>query len=317
MKFHGNYKSLCGKVKELQRFGGVCLTSYSLLKTRSDDLCGVKVGANFKWDYIVLDEGHQIKNDTTIVWKSVKLIPGKKRILLSGTPIQNRYEEIWSLFNFIDPALLGERSDFRKYVVKPIKEANRRGAPKILKDEAARLVKGLFRTISPYILRRVKKILDELGGTSAKASTEDHVEGRRNISKKYDLIVWVHLSEDQETKYGDYLASLPHLDIGAFAVIAKLRHLCSHSLLFQRDPSIILNNLTVDEIVQSSGKLKLLRQLLPKIHENNHRALIFADTYMILDFIEKIITSLVRRPVVRYPVKYLLRGKGSFGSTVQ
>ena len=102
-------KSL-GKVRER---GGVCLTSYGMIGSNTVDFIGEK---GFQWDYVILDEGslpfkpvfrasycsagHKIKNPSTQVSKCLHSIPAKHRIILTGTPIQNSFDEMWALFDF-------------------------------------------------------------------------------------------------------------------------------------------------------------------------------------------------------------------------
>ena len=119
------------------------LTTYGVLGTETKAL------SSRKWNVICLDEAHQIKNRNTRVSASAMALDGASRIILTGTPIQNHLGELWNLFQFINPGLLGQWSDFKaRYLAGDPDESHR----KYLRD-----------LVQPFILRRTKEeVLDEL-----------------------------------------------------------------------------------------------------------------------------------------------------------
>lgn len=124
----------------------VMLVTYGLLSNEIESL------ADKEWNIIALDEAHNIKNKDTKVFKATMQLKGNFRLLLTGTPIQNHLGEIWSLFQFANPGLLGSFTQFNDKFIRPIEKSGDK--------EKQRLLKKL---LSPFILRRTKtEVLDEL-----------------------------------------------------------------------------------------------------------------------------------------------------------
>jgi len=123
----------------VEHFGeyDVVLTTYGTLRREVDRISAVE------FDYAILDEAQAIKNATTQAAKSVRLLKADHRLALSGTPIENHLGELWSLFEFLNPGVLGASSAFRKF-----------GAGARTADQATRAM--LARALRPYILRRTK-----------------------------------------------------------------------------------------------------------------------------------------------------------------
>jgi SNF2 family DNA or RNA helicase len=94
--------------------GGVCLTTYGMVGPNLELLCeqvpGEEALAGAAWDYLILDEGHKIKNPDIQLSQALSSVPSRHRLLLTGTPVQNHLDEIWALFDFVAKGkLLGDR----------------------------------------------------------------------------------------------------------------------------------------------------------------------------------------------------------------
>ena len=134
-----------GAKRELDPDADVTLTTYAVLRIDVDRL------ATQSWDTIVLDEAQAIKNDTSQTARAAYLLHGAFRVALSGTPIENRLEELWSVMHFANPGLLGGRSDFQERYASPIANGD------------ASAVARLHAKIRPFVLRRMKReVLPEL-----------------------------------------------------------------------------------------------------------------------------------------------------------
>ena len=126
--------------------GDVVLTTYGLFVTEADDLLGKQ------WNTVCLDEAHVIKNRETKTSASVMKLQAKNRIILTGTPVQNHLGELWNLYQFINPGLLGSYEQFQKKYIQPIE----------LQQDKERS-KQLKRIVQPFILRRTKQeVIEEL-----------------------------------------------------------------------------------------------------------------------------------------------------------
>lgn len=118
----------------------IVLTTYATVRNDIDSLRRVR------WEYVVLDESQNIKNLASLTTKSVMLLNSSHRLALSGTPLENNITEIYSLFRFLNPAMFGNFSDFRRFYLNPIQRDNDRQALDMLR-----------RKIFPFILRRLKR----------------------------------------------------------------------------------------------------------------------------------------------------------------
>ncbi|KAG9245201.1 putative helicase mot1 [Calycina marina] len=135
----------------------IVITSYDICRNDAD------VFAPFNWNYLVLDEGHLIKNPRAKVTIAVKQLKSNHRLILSGTPIQNNVLELWSLFDFLMPGFLGAEKVFHERFSKPI-AASRFAKSSSREQEAGALaIEALHKQVLPFLLRRLKEeVLDDL-----------------------------------------------------------------------------------------------------------------------------------------------------------
>lgn len=146
-----------GKVRDQLATADVVITSYDI--ARND----VELLAPINWNYLVLDEGHLIKNPKAKVTMAVKRLPSNHRLILSGTPIQNNVLELWSLFDFLMPGFLGTEKVFQDRFAKPI-AASRFAKSSSKEQEAGALaIESLHKQVLPFLLRRLKEeVLNDL-----------------------------------------------------------------------------------------------------------------------------------------------------------
>ncbi|MBN1930172.1 MAG: DEAD/DEAH box helicase [Desulfobacterales bacterium] len=227
-------------VKNLKAFD-VLVTSYGLLQQETDLLTSIH------WHTIVLDEAQAIKNVTTKRSRAAMSLKGEFKLITTGTPIENHLEEFFTLFDFVNPGLLGSRKSFNERFVIPI-EKN--------KDKDTKL--RLKKLIQPFILRRVKaQVLEEL-------------------PPRTDVILQVQMSSE-ETAFYDALRrkALDRLDRSENSVgpkhlqilteITKLRQACCNSRLILPDSNL------------PSAKLELFGNIVEDLLENHHKALVFSQ----------------------------------------
>jgi len=222
----------------------VILCSYGLLQ---QSLAGEML-AVVPWQMVVLDEAQAIKNFFTKRSQAAMKLQAKFKLLTTGTPIENHLGELWNLFQFINPGLLGSLDSFNKNFAIPI-EKN--------KDRQAR--RHLQKLIQPFILRRTKnQVLEEL---PARTEIRLTVELSKEEMAFYEALrqhAVVQLSELKEKSGGKkYLKIL--------AEIMKLRRACCNSALVN------------EEIVLPSSKLTMFGKVLQELLENKHKALVFSQ----------------------------------------
>ncbi len=244
--FSESNRSQC--VKDAAK-GSVVICSYGLLNTSSEILCSIE------WSSIVIDEAQAIKNMATQRSKAVMELKGRFRMVTTGTPVENHLGELWNIFRFINPGLLGT-----------IEEFNRRFAAPIQQRQDHEIRQQLKTLISPFILRRLKsQVLDEL---PPKTESVIYVEPSKEEVALYESLRRKALDDlsSGESK-GNHIRILAH--------IMKLRRACCH-------PSLVIP----DAGFQGS-KLDAFAECLEEILDNNHRVLVFSQFTDHLDIVRK------------------------------
>ena len=131
---------------EKAQAGDVVVTTYTLLNIEQDIL------ATREWIVVCLDEAHTIKNANTKMSKAAMQLQARRKVILTGTPIQNHLSELWNLFQFINPGLLGSAEQFKQKFIQPIEGNNDKERQSQLR-----------RLIAPFLLRRTKgEVIKEL-----------------------------------------------------------------------------------------------------------------------------------------------------------
>ncbi len=217
--------------------GDLLITSYGLLQSEE------KAFAETPFATIILDEAQTIKNYTTKTSKAAMLLQAPFRMVLTGTPIQNHLGEIWNLFNFINPGLLGSLSHFTDTFIKS-------------DDEHAR--RHLKKLIAPFILRRTKSaVLDEL---PAKTEIVRKVQLSSEEMAFYEALrrqAIANLESDDSAQGAKHLKAL--------AEITRLRQACCNPALVNPEINI------------ASTKLSTFLEIVAELMENKHKALVFSQ----------------------------------------
>lgn len=263
--YHGSSRhNYLGRIREAvtprnrSRSSLYVITSYDTARIDCDELNRIP------WLYVVVDEGHNIKNPDAQRTRAIKTIAGQHKLALTGTPIQNKLEELWSLFDFAMPGFLGNRNAFRQ-----------RYSSGTRVDWSA-VEQSLKPRIKPFYLRRLKS--DVAKDLPDKIIVDTRVELTPRQVKLYKQAIsgneYKKLVEELNSK--GVGRSQPHI----LAVLTKLRNICNHPLLLKDDwePS--------DAEVEHSGKLEHLQELMEEIVEAEHRALLFSQSTRVLDIVE-------------------------------
>jgi SNF2 family DNA or RNA helicase len=201
-----------------------------------------------KFQMLIVDEAQAIKNFNTKRFKIITQIKAENRIALSGTPIENRIDELWNLFEFLNPGFLGGRKSFQDKYVRPIEKDG---------DIIAR--NTLKRLIQPFMLRRTKS--NVLSDLPPKIEQTLFIEPSLEEKNFYEAL---------RRKAVERIADISDDDQGkkrfcVLAEITKLRRACC-------DPRLLDSNTEIP-----NSKLETLDNLLQELKENNHRALIFSQ----------------------------------------
>lgn len=222
----------------------IIISSYSLLQK------DIEQYQKICFNYIILDEAQNIKNRSTRNAKSVKMLKGEHRMILSGTPIENSLEELWSLFDFLMPGFL---SSFDRFLEKYIRSQG---------DEHTNNLEYLRAKVAPFIMRRMKSdVLDDLPPIS-------------------ELVYHCPLSEVQQDLYRSYAASardelvklverdgFDKVQIHVLATLTRLKQICCHPAIFAKESS--------EE--GDSAKYDMMNDLLSTLIESGHKTVIFSQ----------------------------------------
>jgi superfamily II DNA or RNA helicase len=266
--YHGPGRSL-PDAAQAPADGIVVLTTYAILRLDREALSAST------WDTLVLDEAQTIKNPGSQAAKAAHALRGAFRIALSGTPVENRLEDLWSQFQFANPGLLGSRATFQEELAAPIARGDAGAAQR------------LRARVQPFLLRRLKR------------------EVARELPPRTETVLHCELSEQERELYDSILAAsrrevLEKLEQGAsvFAALEMLLRLrqaaCSPALVpggavaSSSPTSPAKDALAPQASAHPSSKLKLLRDSLRESIDLGHRALVFSQWTSLLDLIEPI-----------------------------
>ncbi|KAL0858012.1 hypothetical protein Bca101_063166 [Brassica carinata] len=226
------------------------------------------------WHYMIVDEGHRLKNHESALAKT--LLTGyriKRRLLLTGTPIQNSLQELWSLLNFLLPHIFNSVQNFEEWFNAPFAD---RANVSLTDEEELLVIHRLHHVIRPFILRRKK---DEV---------EKFLPGKTQVILKCDMSAWQKVYYKQVTDMGRVgLQTGSGKSKSLQNLTMQLRKCCNHPYLFVGGE---YNMWKKPEIVRASGKFELLDRLLPKLRKAGHRILLFSQMTRLIDILEIYLT---------------------------
>lgn len=236
---------------EAYREADVLVTSYDLLKR------DILFYEDKKFLYEVIDEAQYIKNHTTAAAKAVKVIKSQTRYALTGTPIENRLSELWSIFDYLMPGFLYGYDVFKKEMETPIVKN---------KDEA--VMNRLQKMVGPFILRRLKE--DVLKDLPAKLEECRYVKFGSTQQKLYDGQV-LHMKESLARQDND---EFNKNKMRILAELTRLRQICC-------DPSLCFENYKGE-----AAKLEACLQLIQSAIDGGHRMLVFSQFTSMLEILQ-------------------------------
>ena len=233
----------------------VCITTYRLV------IQDAKVFKRKKWKYLILDEAHLIKNWKSQRWQTLLNFNSKRRILLTGTPLQNDLMELWSLMHFLMPHIFQSHQQFKDLFSNPI-TGMVEGQEKVNKE----VVDRLHNVLRPFILRRLKRDVE------------------KQLPRKHEHVIYCRLSKRQRNLYEDFIASsetqatLASANFfGMISVIMQLRKVCNHPDLFEGRPIISSFDMNGIDLQLTSAVCSMLSHVPFSGVDLNHLNLIFSQ----------------------------------------
>ncbi|CUM66345.1 uncharacterized protein PRCAT00004008001 [Priceomyces carsonii] len=264
----------------------VLIISYETLRRNVDKLANTEVGL------MLADEGHRLKNGDSLTFTALNSLKCDRRVILSGTPIQNDLSEYFSLLNFANPGYLGTRNDFRKNFENDILRGRDADATDKEREKGDTKLGELSRLVSKFIIRRTNDILSKY------------------LPIKYEYVVFVDLSPMQKKLY-DYFITSPEIKkllrgVGSqpLKAIGLLKKLCNHPDLLSLPQDIEgSDDLIPDDYTSSisgggrnrevqswfSGKFMILERFLHQINSETDDKIVLISNYtQTLDLIERL-----------------------------
>ena len=265
----GRSHRIHGRDAQIEDDFPVIITSYDIAMRDSVHL------SNFTWKYLVVDEGHRLKNKDCRLMKELKRLPSQQRVLLTGTPLQNNLSELWSLLNFLMPDAFDDLQFFQAWFGWDSK--NRNMTEEIKQDNAGEdIIRKLHTILNPFMMRRLKS------------------DVAKYLPEKKEIIVYAGMTDDQRAMYSAIEKDLTLFQSQMKLVkkaegksyksllnrVMQMRKCCNHPYLINDVEE------TTEHLVSSSGKLKLLDRMLRHFFKHGHKVLIFSQFTTMLDIIE-------------------------------
>ncbi|MFP4254614.1 MAG: DEAD/DEAH box helicase [Halothece sp.] len=231
-------------VKQAQKHD-LIITSYALAQRDAKTLEKVS------WEGVIVDEAQNIKNPQAKQSKAVRSLEANFKIALTGTPLENRLSELWSIIDFLNPGYLGSQQFFQRRFATPIEKYSDRDSLQTLRS-----------LVKPFILRRVK--------------TDKEII--QDLPEKQEMNVYCGLSQEQAELYQQVVdKALKDIEDAEgiqrhgkiLTLLMKLKQLCNHPALLQKEEDLISAN--------RSGKLLRLTEMLEELTAERDRALIFTQ----------------------------------------
>ncbi|KAL7668177.1 hypothetical protein ACOME3_008891 [Neoechinorhynchus agilis] len=258
------------------RFNALLTTYDYIIKDKA-------VLSKVRWKYMIIDEGHRMKNHhckLTQVLNTYYIAP--HRLLLTGTPLQNKLPELWALLNFLLPSIFKSCSTFEQWFNAPFATTGER--VELNREETLLIIRRLHRVLRPFLLRRLKKDVES------------------QLPEKIEYILKCDLSAIQRKLYNSMQKSgVLVVDTGGgkagsktlLNTIMQLRKICNHPFMFEEIEQKLAHHLGYNgnavsgyDLYRVSGKFELLDRILPKLHVRNHKVLLFCQMTTLMTIME-------------------------------
>jgi SWI/SNF-related matrix-associated actin-dependent regulator of chromatin subfamily A member 5 len=220
--------------------------------------------AKIKYEYLIIDEAHRIKNEKAKFSTVVRQFKSNHRLLLTGTPLQNNLHELWALLNFLMPNIFNDSEEFDK--IFNLDAANT--------EDQMKIVKQIHHLLRPFVLRRLKSEIEF------------------KLPSKKEIYLYVGLSELQKemykkilTKNIDVVNGVSKDKIQLLNILMQLKKVCNHPYLFpkvEKGPPYIEG----EHLIYNAMKLKILDVLLKKIYTEGGKVLIFSQMTTLLNILD-------------------------------
>ncbi|WIX89244.1 SNF2-related protein [Amycolatopsis sp. DG1A-15b] len=249
-RFHGGGRHLDDLAPD-----EVVLATYGVLRRDRETLSEVD------WGLIAADEAQHVKNPLSATAKELRKVPAQAKVALTGTPVENRLTELWSIVDWTTPGLLGPLDRFRRTVARPIE-----------RDRDKAVTERLATTVRPFLLRRRKSDPDIAPELPPKTETDRFVPLTAEQTTLYEAVVRENLAEIRETQGIKRRGQVLQL-------LTELKQICNHPAQFLKEPHGALTG--------RSGKLAAFEELLDVILDEGESVLVFSQYVQLCRLLER------------------------------
>lgn len=260
----------------------VVLTTYEyVMKDKS-------VLSKIKWKYMIVDEGHRMKNHHCKLTQTLNThYAAPHRILLTGTPLQNRLPELWALLNFLLPSIFASSTTFENWFNAPFQMTGEK--VELNEEETLLIIRRLHKVLRPFLLRRLKKEVESQLPDKVEFIVKCDMSALQRVIYKHMQQKGILLTDgsekgDKKGKGGTKML---------MNTIMQLRKICNHPFMYQHIEEAIADCLgypggivSGPELYRVSGKFELLDKILKKLSSLNHRSLIFCQMTQCMTIME-------------------------------
>ena len=238
-RFHGGGRHLDGVAPD-----EVVVATYGVLRRDRASL------SEMDWGLIAADEAQHVKNPHSVTAKELRRIPTAARVALTGTPMENRLTELWSILDWTTPGLLGTLEHFRRTIARPVE-----------RDRDPRTVERLATTVRPFLLRRRKTDPDIAPELPRKTETDQYVPLTGEQATLYEAVVRENLAVIRESKGVQRRGQVLKL-------LTELKQICNHPAQYLKEGGPLTGR---------SGKLTAFEELLDVILDEGECVLVFSQ----------------------------------------
>ena len=240
--------------------------------------------SKIRWKYMIIDEGHRMKNHHCKLTQILNTFyTANNRLLLTGTPLQNKLPELWALLNFLLPSIFKACNTFEQWFNAPFAITGEK--VELNEEETILIIRRLHKVLRPFLLRRLKKDVESQLPDKVEYIIKCEMSGlqRRLYTQMQEKgIMMTEKSGNQKGGQKQLLNT-----------IMQLRKLCNHPFMFQhieeayaKHQGFMTDYVTGPDVYRASGKFELLDRILPKLKETGHRVLMFCQMTQCMTIIE-------------------------------
>nr|CAD1837346.1 unnamed protein product [Ananas comosus var. bracteatus] len=255
----------------------IIVTSYEVA------LNDAKLLSHYKWKYVVVDEGHRLKNSKCILLRELRRLQIENKLLLTGTPLQNNLAELWSLLNFILPDIFSSHQEFESWFNLSGRGNSENQPEENEEKRRVQVISKLHSILRPFLLRRMKEDVEKM------------------LPRKKEIILYANITEHQKEiqdhlvnktlenfliKKAENVFLKPGMKRKLNNLVMQLRKNCNHPDLLESAFNDSFLYPPINQLVEQCGKFQLLDRLLTLLLARKHKVLIFSQFTKLLDILD-------------------------------